>query len=208
MIEFFIALAGIAFFGGLSLNEKFNEKIYDLEMKMHRERREEIEAKYVASPELKKEIKTLFINNKHYDIVKEQLADDLRYAIGDDWRSLVDKTYCVREAYLGNRGDLVDWLYHLLLARHGKIDYRLPNFGLPASKNKPINDHRGYYPGGKSIKLAQCLEKQLIDAGVVDVRLVFQPDSPGSPVGSFQIESLAFKETERLWMDYTGEPFY
>ena len=94
------------------------------------------------------------------------------------------------------------WIYHLLLARQGKIDIFISSSGYGIG---------GVYSKDMCIKFAEYIERELQTAGVQGIRLALelnyicagrrrtQYDLCG---GDIKIESLCNYPTHRLWADY------
>ena len=127
----------------------------------------------------------------------------MRYALGNDWKSKlqIPKGYtCKTLAMYPDKHEY--WIYHLLLARQGKIDIFISSSGYGIG---------GIYSKDMCIKFAECIERELLTAGVQGIRLALelnyicagrrrtQYDLCG---GDIKIESLCYYPTHRLWADY------
>lgn len=204
MVDFFIALFGGLYYGGKYLNEKSKSKAYDRRVALYNATRNRIES-YVADYSTEQWAKNFVLSGKNYDKICDWFANDFRYVLGSDWKSKLQipthSMYVARgmNPWSDPRAHVM-WVYHLVLARRGKIDSRIPSYGYPigGSKNKK-----------KAIKFAKRIEERLHSAGVPDVRLALELDMVGryrrTPNdvrgGHIVIESLCHNPTHRLWED-------
>ena len=145
-----------------------------------------------------------------YDEICSWFAEEFRYVLGKDWKEKlrIPTKFLPMSCIYGKQypwsmpSAHIMWVYHLLLAKQGKIDHGVPGFGYPIGG---INDK------DTSIKFAECIEWQLLNAGVRGVRLALELDyicstkrrtSSDLCGGSIKIESLCHHPTHRLWEDY------
>ena len=203
MFELFIAL-----FGGLSIagkcacdNRKSREADYRIEM--WKQRKNDIDSRYVADLETRERIKEYIRCGKHFEDICNALCDDLRYVFGADWKSKlqIPKGYAWKAlALYPDRHEY--WIYHLLLAKQGKIDIFVSSRGYSIG---------GIYSKDMCVKFAECIEGRLLNAGVKGIRLALELDNfcsgqrrtPTELCGGYiKIESLCHYPTHRLWADY------
>lgn len=139
---------------------------------------------------------------------KAFFAEDFRYVFGENWK---DKLRIPpKPPVLSSKNDAysffipvnhITWVYHLLLAKNGKIDHCIPSYGysIGGINNKDM-----------SIKFAECIEAQLLNAGVRGIRLALELDTICGTIqrlpndvcgGHIKIESLCHFPTYRLWKD-------
>lgn len=203
MFEFFIALFGGLFYGNKYSNEKAKLKAFDERQKAYSLTRDDIEARYVANYELEKWAKDFISSGQHFEDICNWFAEDFRYVFGSDWKNKlrIPPVYPAPRTYM-EANSHGTWVYHLLLARKGKIDHGVPGFGYPIG---------GINEKDMTIKFAECIEGQLLNAGVRDIRLALELDMicgtrrrTASDLcgGNIKIESLCHYPTHRLWNDY------
>lgn len=210
MFELFIALFGGIYYGGKYLNEKSKLKSFDRAQEERRTYREYIKNKYCVSYEYSQEIKSRILSGEYYEDICNEFENDFKFVLGCDWKEklrippkplnyVVDKKYLYTSFIPCNH---IYWVYHLLLAKDGKLDERIPSWGfsIGGTKDKEMN-----------VKFAQCIEGQLLNAGVTDIRLALEleTDCCGQRTpdrlegGSIVIESLSHCPTHRLWNNHT-----
>lgn len=202
MLDLFIALFGGLYYGGRYASEKIDDHFYKMDQKKYDEVYNIIKEIYCADSELMKKATKYVEADEHYDEICKEFGDDLRYILGDEWKS---KLHISR--FRGCGVETLDitrhstWVYYLLLAKYGKIDsWRLRGFEIC---NKKYKD--------EIIKLVECIEHRLIDAGVTCIR--FALDTKGGKVRSVSspdadklvIERLSRTPTIRIWKDYRSE---
>lgn len=210
MFEFFIALFGGLFYGNKYSNEKSKLKAYDERRAIHEATYNDVQSRYVASYETERWAKDFVSSGEHYDEICSWFAEEFRYVLGKDWKEKlrIPTKFLPMSCIYGKQypwsmpSAHIMWVYHLLLAKQGKIDHGVPGFGYPIGG---INDK------DTSIKFAECIEGQLLNAGVRGVRLALELDyicstkrrtSSDLCGGSIKIESLCHHPTHRLWADY------
>lgn len=211
MFEFFIALFGGLFYGNKYSNEKAKLKAYDERRAAYEATYNDIQSRYVASCETERWAKDFVSSGEHYDEICSWFAEDFRYALGKDWKEKLQlptkflPMSCIygKQSYPWSMPSAhIMWTYHLLLAKQGKIDHCIPGFGYPIG---------GTNEKDMSIKFAECIEGQLLNAGVRGIRLALELDmmygttrrtSSDLCGGHIKIESLCHYPTHRLWDDY------
>ena len=212
MFEFFIALFGGLFYGNKYSNEKAKLKAYDDRQNAWMSTLESIQSRYVASTELERWAKGFILKGDHFDDICNWFAEDFRYVFGANWKDklrippkapILDPKVYKNDAYsFSVPANHITWVYHLLLAKKGKIDHNIPfsGYGVGGIDDKNM-----------TIKFAECIEGQLLNAGVRGIRLALELDMvhgtrrrASSEVcgGSIKIESLCHHPTHRLWEDY------
>lgn len=127
-----------------------------------------------------------------------------RERVGINWKSKlqIPKGYaCKTLAMYPDKHEY--WIYHLPLARQGKID-----IFIISSSGYGIG---GIYSKDMCVKFAECIEGRLLSAGTKGVRLALELDNlcygrrrtPTELCGGYiKIESLCHYPTHRLWVDY------
>lgn len=211
MFEFFIALFGGLFYTNKYFNEKAKLKAFDFRQKEQLATLADIESKYSASLELEQWAKDFISSGDHYDEICTWFAEDFRYALGRDWKEkLLIPTEFLPMTRIYRKQDYpwvmpsahVMWVYHLLLAKRGKIDHWAITSGFPIG---------GLSEKDMNVKFAECIEGQLMNAGVRGVRLALELDymygttrrtSSDLCGGDIKIEALCNHPTHRLWDDY------
>ena len=184
-------------------------KAYDQRQKLYSFMRLDIVSRYVASYDLEKWAKELVLSGNHFDDICNWFSEDFQYVFGDDWKEklrippkvpVLDPKIYKSDAYSFLLPvNHITWVYHLLLARKGKIDKDIPGFGYPIG---------GVGYKDMCVKFAERIEHNLINAGVQGVRLVLELDMLCGTVqrtpenlcgGNIKIESLCNYPTHRLW---------
>lgn len=197
MFELFIALFGGLFYCGKTLNEKARSKEFDRDMKCRNDTMANIRDKYAADDELTQQTKKIITSGKHFEDICNWLAEDLEYVFGDDWKKKLNLSAPFIETHIPSSHEM--WVYHLLLAKKGKIDFWVVTQGFPIG---------GIDEKDMNIKFAECIERRLIEAGVQGVRLVFELDNlcygrrrtaEELSGGYIKIESTCYYPTHRLW---------
>lgn len=204
MIDIFIALFGGIYLIGKYTHEKIKEDKAKNDFKSWQNRRELLTIKYGASGDLSKQIKEYIFCGEHFEDICNSLADDLRYVFGSEWKSKLNIPNGYSVSYSVLYPSMHEyWIYHLLLAKQGKIDSWIT--------------FDGYEIGGSlentstNVKFAECIEGKLLNAGVEDVKLALELDflcgtRRRLPTelcnGKIKIQSLCYCPTYRLWADY------
>lgn len=215
MFEFFLALFGGAYYAGKFLTAKSVDKAADLSREQREKLQEECLSKYAASYELSQQVKKDIISGDRYDYITTEFAQDFQFALGHGWKDMLEIPPKVHisnpikyDSYFmigSNPSRDIDWVYHLILAEHGKMD----TFAM----------WDGYYIGGylgninaraytnTSIKFAQCVERRLQVAGA-DIRLALELDMISSRKrrttddltgGCLKMPEFSVYNTARLW---------
>ena len=209
MFEFFLALFGGLFYGKKYSGAKTKLKAYDDRRNVWISTLEDIQSRYVASMELERGVKDLILKGNHFEDICNWLSEDFRYVFGANWKDklsipprapVLDPETYKNDAYsFSIPANHITWVYHLLLAKKGKIDHKIPLNGY---------DIGGMADKDMTIKFAECIEGRLLKAGVHDVRLVLELDMmcgarrrlPTDVCGgNIKIESLCHHPTHRLW---------
>lgn len=200
VFELFIALFGGLYIAGRCAYDNSKSREADTRTSTLNERRNSIENRYVADIETREQTKEYIRCGKYFEDICNTLCDDLHYALGNDWKSKlqIPKGYACRTlAMYPDKHEY--WIYHLLLARQGKIDIFISSSGYGIG---------GIYSKDMCIKFAECIERELQTAGVQGIRLALelnyicagrrrtQYDLCG---GDIKIESLCHYPTHRLW---------
>lgn len=200
VIELFIALFGGLYIAGRCAYDNSKSREADTRTSTLNERRNAIENRYVADIETRERTKEYIRCGKHFEDICNALCDDLCYALGNDWKSKlqIPKGYaCKTLAMYPDKHEY--WIYHLLLARQGKIDIFISSSGYGIG---------GIHSKDMCVKFAECIERELLTAGVQGIRLALelnyicagrrrtQYDLCG---GDIKIESLCHYPTHRLW---------
>lgn len=182
-------------------NQKSREADYRIEM--WKQRKNDIDSRYVANLETRERTKEYIRCGKHFEDICNALCDDLRYVLGTDWKSKlqIPKGYAWKAlALYPDRHEY--WIYHLLLAKQGKIDIFISSSGYGIG---------GIHSKDMCVKFAECIEGRLLNAGAKGIRLALELDNlcygrrrtPTELCGGYiKIESLCHYPTHRLWADY------
>lgn len=182
-------------------NQKSREADYRIEM--WKQRKNDIDSRYVADLETRERTKEYIRCGKYFEDICNTLCDDLRYVLGADWKSKlqIPKGYAWKTlALYPDRHEY--WIYHLLLAKQGKIDIFITSNGYGIG---------GIHSKDMCVKFAECIEGRLLNAGTKGIRLALELDNlcygrrrtPTELCGGYiKIESLCYYPTHRLWADY------
>lgn len=207
MFEFFIALFGGLFYGGKYINETQALKNCDKQRELHALTYNDIQTRYVADLQTEHEVRDFISSGKHFEDLCNWFQDDFRYVFGDTWRDKlqIPPKHPVLNFKFYKKDDLfslpnnhITWVYHLLLAKQGKIDHKVLSNGYPIG---------GVNEKDITVKFAECIERQLLNSGVQGIRLVLELDnlygvqrtSSDLCGGNIKIESLCHFPTYRLW---------
>lgn len=200
MFELFIALFGGLYIAGRCAYDNSKNREADTRIATMNERRNAIENRYVADIETRERAKEYIRCGKHFEDICNALCDDLQYVLGADWKSKlqIPKGYAWRAlALYPDRHEY--WIYHLLLAKQGKIDIFVTSngYGIGGINSKDM-----------CVKFAECIEGRLLNAGAKGIRLALELDnlcygrrrtSTELCGGYIKIESLCHYPTHRLW---------
>lgn len=200
MFEIFIAL-----FGSLCIACRYifdNPKNHETDVKIESWNmcKNAVEKCFAADTQTREQAKEYIRCGKHFEDICNTLHDDLQYALGIYWKSQlrIPNRYGRTEfAMLPDRHEY--WIYHLLLAKQGKID--------------PFVLYSGYGIGGINsknmcIRFAECIERELSIAGVQGIQLALELDyvcvgrrrtQDDLCGGNIKIASLCNYPTYRLW---------
>ncbi len=203
MFDFFKALFGGAYYIGKLSNEKSKLKEYDRRWEARQTLYENLSSHRGASFQFCQQTKEKLLSGNHYEEICEKFKDDFKFVLGPKWKELLQippKVIC-RESALYVSANHIYWVYHLILASKGKVDKGMLNMGYQIGGIKDAKEH---------IKFAQCIEGQLLNAGVTDIKLALelenicgtQRNSSDPYGGSIKIIGLANYPTHRLWDDY------
>ena len=162
MFELFIALFGGMYYACRFAYDNQKSREADYRIEMWKQRKNDIDSRYVADLETRERTKEYIRCGKHFEDICNALCDDLRYVLGTDWKSKlqIPKGYAWKAlALYPDRHEY--WIYHLLLAKQGKIDIFITS--------------NGYGIGGINskymcVKFAECIEGRLLNAGVKGIR--------------------------------------
>ena len=201
MIDLFIAMFGGIYLAGKIAADNARSREADKELAEQKSNREYIKDSYAASYELEKEVKTYITKGKHIDDICKILKDDFEYVFGKEWKS---KVYLPKGYGAYNSNEFIVpsmhtyWIYHLLLAKMGKVD--------------SWTIFSGYKIGGIAhkdmcIKFADCIEKEINKATGDNIRLVMELETIGGVRrtpdricgGTIRFESLCICPSCRLW---------
>ena len=203
MFDFFKALFGGAYYIGKLSNEKSRIREYDRKWEAYQSLYNRTLSRIGASPQTCQAVTNKILSGKYYDEICEKYKDDFRFVLGVNWKEslLIPPVVRCTEKALYQPSSHVYWVYHLMLASQGKMD----DWAL----------HSGFSIGGRNvaktdIKFAQCIEGQLLNAGITDIRLALelenicgkQRNSSEPYGGKIKIAELATYPTHRLWDDY------
>lgn len=209
MFEIFILLFGGIYFGIKYINDKNKAKESENKLKEMQIRREYIQNKYCADMETSLKIKEYILCGEHFNEICDTFESDFQYVFGDDWREklrippkppILDPKIYKSDAYSFLMPiNHIYWVYHLMLAKEGKIDRNVVfhGYGIGGVLEKDMN-----------IRFAKCIEDRLIESGALDIRLALELDSaftsyPRNPDdvcgGDIMITSLCTHPIRRLW---------
>ncbi len=205
MLDFFIALFGGMFLLGKYTNEKIQDKNATIRNNNYITRTNYIKTLYNANYDLEKEIKEYIFCGKHFEDICNSLATDLQYVFGSEWKSKLNIPNGYRVNYSALYPSMHEyWIYHLLLAKKGKIDNWITYDGYGIGYD--INNAK------TNVKFAECIEGRLLNAGCNDLKLALELDLLCPPNryrqpnqlcgGKIKIQSLCLYPTHRLWADY------
>ena len=204
MFEFFIALFGGAYYAGKYAKDKADMRRYEQRAATKESVRLDIQSRYAADDKLEAWAKDFIASGKHFDEICDWFEEDFKYVLGSGWMDKLTipkyrTTQTTVYSMFSQPSSHAMWVYHLLLAKQGKIDQWVVFSGFPIG---------GTSTKDTNIKFAQCIEGQLLNAGVRGVRLSLELN-PGNYItpssvcgGRIKIESLCNYPTYRLWDDY------
>jgi len=212
VFELFTALFGGLFYGNKYANEKKRLKEYDQKHVSWETKLDSIRSKYVATAETERWAKDFISKGEHFDDICIWFEKDFQYVFGAGWKDklrippkppVLNPQIYKADAYsFAVPTNHITWVYHLLLAKKGKIDHSVPfgGYAIGGIEDKDMN-----------IRFAECIEGQLLNAGICEIRLALELDMicgtrrrSASEVcgGRIKIESLCHHPTHRLWNDY------
>lgn len=200
MIELFIALFGGLYIAGRCAYDNSKSREADTRTSTLNERRNAIENRYVADIETRERTKEYIRCGKYFEDICNALCDDLRYALGNDWKSKLQMPKGHAWKTLALYPDRHEyWIYHLLLAKQGEIDIFITSNGYGIG---------GIHSKDMCVKFAECIEGRLLNSGAKGIRLALELDNlcygqrrtPTELCGGYiKIESLCHYPTHRLW---------
>lgn len=217
MVNFFIALFGGAYYAGKFLSESNAMAQTDKLCEQRLQLNKEYLSKYVLSEYEQEQLKKEIFSGAKYEYIITEFADDFRFVLGDDWKNELaipphislgnvdvvkyDNYFCSPMAPTFH----MDWVYHLMLAERGKIDFYAFWDGYR------IGGYMGYEYAVENtdtcLKFAQCVERRLLSTGA-NIHLEFEVDKPGYKGiwprdsltgGCLKIKELCPHRTERVW---------
>ncbi len=200
MFEFLIALFGGAYYGGKYLDDYSKNKSYERKKNVRDAKLEDIKTKYEASYYIRSWALEYIQSGEHFDEICEMFEEDIKYALGvDDWKNKLE----IPHGYRVNHEFLYPelhgyWIYHLLLASKGKMDFWTICHGL---------DIGGQDIKYMNVRFAERIEYQLHKAGANDIELALELETtcgksrtPYEPCrGHIKIESLCVLPTCKMW---------
>ncbi len=203
MFDILIALFGGIYFLGKYTYEKITDTNATINTQQLLNRRENLKILYGASYDFQSKTKEYIYSGEHFEDICNSLATDLKYVFGSEWKSILN----IPNGYRVNYSILYPsmheyWIYHLLLAKQGKIDSMIffDGYNIGCDKEAiPTN-----------VKFAECIEKSLINANVKNIKFGLELENWGTrhrlPTelygGNLKIQSVAIYPTHRLWADY------
>lgn len=202
MFEFFIALFGGIYYLSKYTNDKAKDKAYRVKFEEKMELQKNIRTRYEADEKLCRWAKRMILSGENYDKICEWFAEDLKYTFGTDWKSKLVipheyPSFHSVDDFPTNIQYHITWVYHLVLAKHGKIDPSVIWNGFKL----------GYTDEDVHVntRFAECVELQLLNAGVENVRFALElsPYTSWNEIkgGNIKIESLCCYPTRKLWND-------
>lgn len=163
MFSLFAALFGGLYYGGKYASEKSKLKESDRKRNDFITSMEQLRSLYGADILTENEIKEYIRCGKHYKEICDILQEDFSFVFGPDWKNIlsIPNGRWVNCDFLPLYHSY--WVYHLLLSKKGKMDGSVM--------------YSGYTWGSistesRDIKFMQCIEKNLIEAGIKDIKLV------------------------------------
>ena len=165
MFEFFIALFGGIFYGNKYSKEKSSMIKADKRLEDIFIKRANLQKELEASNDLSDKIKNYIACGRNYDTICKELENEFKYIFGVKWKDILTiPPDCSCTFSLPSEHGY--WVYHLLLAKQGKMDNWAILSGYPIGgiKDKDMN-----------IKFAQCIEFVLNEQGK-DIKLALELD--------------------------------
>lgn len=203
MLDFFIALFGITYYGARVAGEKIGGYSAKMEQEKIESIRNIIDAIYCPDEDFDAKVSKYIGSGEHYDELCSEFGEELKYILGEDIETFrLPKVY----SWDNCRIDSTDYyrhktlVYHLLLAKYGKIDKWIAFHGFEFRGTECRKD--------VLVRLAECMEHRLIDTGVSLIK--FALDTEGGKIMSADdyrakglvIECLSRTPTIRIWEDY------
>ncbi len=119
MFNFFFALFGGLYYGGRYAIEKGNDYAYEMSMVKCRRLSQYYEEMLRADGYTTDEIEEYVLNGENYNEICENFAEDFQYIYGDDWKSILH----IPSQLDGGQHNDSRWVYRLILASKGKLDF-------------------------------------------------------------------------------------
>lgn len=187
MHNLFLALFGGLYYGFKYADDNSKIKTADREMEARRVSRENFKSLYGAETELEHATKEYIMCGRYFEDICNLLADDLEFALGENWKQDLD----IPNGFRVNYGAFyphqhVYWVYHLLLAKKGKMDRWSMSMGYRfASIYTKERDHR----------FLQSIEKNLIK-NKVPAKIVYEDNDA---LSSYKPEIMCIRPYRRMW---------
>lgn len=207
MLDFFIALFGITYFAAKAIGENVGGSYDTAELEKHEKLNSIITGIYCPDEDFDARVRKYIGSGEHYDELCSEFGEELKYILDVDINTFrLPKVYSWDNCRIGSTDyySHKTLVYHLLLAKYGKIDIGIVFDGF---KFRGSEDRKDVL-----VRLAECIEHRLIDAGVSLIR--FALDTEGGKITSADdyrakrlvIECLSRTPTIRVWEDYCPEP--
>jgi hypothetical protein len=177
MLEFLLALFGGTYYAGKYLTEKSKDQQSNLLIEQKQRIQEEYLSKYAASYDLSQQVKKDIISGKYYDDIIKKFAKDFQFVFGEDWMNQLNipTATCpdkIRRQYercfsIGAYPTShMEWVYHLMLAKHGKMDEwaMRTGYGIGILARENTN---------MCVRFTQCIERIMRESGA-DIHLVLE----------------------------------
>ncbi len=167
MLDFFVGLFGIGYYGAKILRDDFRSADYDSNKIRYDATNEGFGLKVIADESMEKEIDEMLKDRSRFDEIYELIADNLREVFGNNFRdAFVLKPYNYYYSPNGSHIPNQFWAKQLWLSKHGKVakwQYKGEGYGLGAEPETKTN-----------IQICRQIEKNLQEAQT-GLRLVLKP---------------------------------
>ena len=188
MFNLFTALFGGLYYSGKIANEKSKIKEADEQNKSLINNIKVLQSLYGADINLKRKTEEFVRCGNHYEEICDLLKDDLEYVLGSDWKRVLNIPKGSRDGSSFLPAHHNYWVYHLLLSKSGKMDDWEMSMGYPWNTIDTKERNK---------KFMYCIEKNLINAGVHDIKLVCESRPNGQL--SVKPEQCCTHSSYRLW---------
>ena len=198
MLNFFVTLFNGLYHAGRYFIEGSNEMAYNHNSKLREARIQELERKIRASTELTVSTEEYIRCGQYFEDICNEFKEDFEFILGDGWKDELNIPNGYYATYHPTVSHHSFWVYHLILAKKGKMD------GFKIRSGFPVGDFR---IKDMNIRFIQRIERYLHIAGFKDINFALElapiGDERRTPRevcgGDLLIDWIALYPTHRLW---------